>query len=452
MKNLLFTLFFCISVSAFAKPMDRPNVLFISVDDLNDFVGFMGDSKAHTPVMDKLASSGTLFSRAYSQFPLCGPSRASVFSGLYPHHTGIFNHISDATVEKMAEQRQVRLLHEYFADHGYKTMAVGKLLHHHIPEDSVSMSGGREPFGPRLKFKWHQIGTSTDWGAYPDSNEDTPDYRSAKWAVERLKEDHESPFLLMVGFLRPHVPWYAPEEWFELHKDLSEDDLPFYNPDDLDDVPDIAVPIDANYPNYPTTEWALRNDEWINILKGYYASVSFVDYCIGVVLDALNASAYKDNTIVVLWSDHGYHLGEKGLFKKVTLWERSLHVPLIFAGPGVEKGVVVESNVGLVDILPTVTSLAGLPAQKGIDGVDLFLQSSNNGEERPVLSMCFEGNYSLIKDQYHYILYQDGSEELYNFDSDPNEWINLVGDPSMQTKLEGLRKGIPYKPNCDLKP
>ncbi len=438
MKVLKLSLLFVISLlTAWAKE-NQPNILMISIDDLNDWIGCMGNDNAFTPNIDRLANQGTLFTRTYNQFPLCGPSRASVFSGLYPTNNGIYGHIRDEVVSDMAASKGIRLMHEYFTDHGYKTMAVGKLMHHHVTEGSVDQSGGREPFGPRLKFKWHQIGTSTDWGAHPESNEETADYRSAKWAIDRLSEEHDRPFMLMVGFLRPHVPWYAPQEWFDLHSELTDQNLPPYDPNDLNDIPKTAIPIDPNYPNYPTTEWAIRNNQWRDIVQAYHASVSFVDYCVGLVLDALKESSYAENTIIVLWSDHGYHLGEKGLFKKVTLWERSLHVPLIFAGPGITKAHTREDVSELVDIYPTLIDLADLKPVAQLDGTSLFSPESNKSNSYG-FSVCYEGNYSIITQDYHYIRYKDNAEELYHLKEDPHEHDNLIKVVEHSKALEDMR-------------
>jgi arylsulfatase A-like enzyme len=429
------------------SPLVRPNVLFIAIDDLNDWPTFLaGHPDAKTPNMDRLATRGTVFRDAHCQFPLCGPSRASVFSGLLPSTLGVYDHLKDDDLQQRAHAKGTPLLHEYFAQAGYKTMAVGKLTHTHVPTGSVDLSGGREPFGPNQKpgYKWVSDQTSTDWAAWPERDDQTADFRSAEWTVARLGESHDKPFLLMTGFLRPHVPWFVPPHWFDLHQPAARLTLPPYLESDWDDIPPFAATI-ATEPQYPTTTWAQENDEWHNIVQAYLACVSYVDHYVGEVLDALDRSAHADNTIVVLWSDHGYHLGEKGLFKKVTLWERSTHVPLIVAGPGLPAGQVCERVVSLLDMYPTLVDLAGLPANELNEGQSLrpLLVDPDAPWNRGAITTLFEGNHAVTTTEYRYIRYKDGSEELYDRASDPNEWENLAGRPGLAAIKAELADRLP---------
>ena len=293
------------------------------------------------------------------------PSRASLMAGMLPTSLEFRTHMNDEALQQRAHEKGTRLLHEYFADHGYKTMAVGKICHKHVPQGSVDLSGGRESFGPRPKpgYKWVSEKTSTDWAAWPDADEETADYRSAQWAVDRLREKHDKPFMLMTGFLRPHVPWFVPKKWFDKQVPAESLHLPPYKADDWDDIPEFAPNV-AREPQYPTTKWAIENKEWENIVQAYLACITFVDDQVGKLLDALDASPYADNTFIFLWSDHGYHLGEKGLFKKVTLWDRSTRVPLIIAGPGLPEGQASDRVVSLLDVYPTLLDLCGLPNNK----------------------------------------------------------------------------------------
>lgn len=436
-------------ISAAAEPdQDRPpNILFIAIDDLNDWVGALGGHPdAKTPHMDRLAARGTLFRQAHTQYPLCGPSRASVMSGFLPSTLGYSDHMSDEELKERTESKGGRLLHEYFSDHGYKTMAVGKICHQHVPEGTVDASGGREPFGPRPKLglKWNREKTSTDWGAWPDNDTQTADYRTAQWAIERLSEPHQKPFLLMVGFLRPHVPWYAPQPWFDLHSPASRLQLPPYREDDWTDIPSHAAKI-AIEPQYPTTTWAKANNEWANIVQAYLACTSFVDHQLGRVLDALDRSAYRDNTVIVLWSDHGYHLGEKGLFKKVTLWERSTRVPLIIAGPNLPVGHAIDSPVSLLDLYPTLTAACGLPPHPKSEGQNLLplLQGKRQHAAAPSYTMLDGNNLAATDGRFRYIRYEDGSEELYDHQSDPHEWQNRASDPELSPVKKRLSQNLP---------
>ncbi|MFL3658866.1 MAG: sulfatase [Opitutales bacterium] len=424
-----------------------PNVLFISIDDLNDWPAvFKGHPQAKTPNIDRLAERGTLFADAHCQFPLCGPSRASLMSGMHTTSLEFYTHMKDEELQKRAHKKGTLLMHEYFSKHGYKTMAVGKICHEHVPEGSVDMSGGREPFGPKPKpgFKWKSDITSTDWGAWPERDEDTPDFRSAQWAVERLNEKHDKPFLLMAGFLRPHVPWFVPQKWFDKQVDTKLLTLPPYKPDDWDDIPPFAPSV-AQEPQYPTTEWAIENKEWENIVQAYLACVSFVDAQVGKVLDALESSEYADNTIVYLWTDHGYHLGEKGLFKKVTLWDRSTHVPMMIAGPGLPQGQVCDRVVSLIDMYPTLLDLCGLPTNPKNEGRSLtpLLERPNDAWNHHSLTTLFRYNHSVTTEQYRYIRYEDGSEELYDRQADPNEWTNLASKKSLKGVKQRLAKHLP---------
>jgi arylsulfatase A-like enzyme len=216
-RNLLFSFIFA-TLCNYSYAQEQPNILFISVDDLNDFPSYANRYEgAITPNLDRLASKGLAFNRAYAQYTVCGPSRASVMSGLYPHRlSGALN--EDDVVEASAQSLGSELMHTWFRKNGYKTLAVGKILHRHLPDGTLDESGGRGLFSAglgKLKKNWHQNGTMTDWAREPESDEQMPDHQAAAWAVEQLKKQHEKPFFLMVGFLRPHNPWYVPEKWWD---------------------------------------------------------------------------------------------------------------------------------------------------------------------------------------------------------------------------------------------
>jgi len=426
--------------SAAGEEADRPNVLFIAVDDLNDFPTFAGRyPDAKTPNLDRLAQRGVVFTRAHCQFPLCGPSRASIMSGMLPVTLGYDNHMKDADLQQRARQRSTQLLHTYFAENGYKTMAVGKICHHHVPEGTVDASGGRGSFHGgtgKLKRNWPQAGTSTDWAMAPDRDELLPDHQAAQWAVEQLQAEHDRPFLLMVGFLRPHVPWYVPKKWFDLY-DREKLALPPYNKNDLDDVPEMAKRISI-LKQMPRTDWAIENDQWRSIVHAYLACISFSDHQVGKVLDALAKSPYRDNTIIVLWSDHGYHMGEKNTFQKQSLWERASHVPLVIAGPQVQAAARCDRIVSLLDLYPTLLDMCGLPANPKNEGHSLVPLLGDPGKEWPYPAIIGwkEPSFAVQNERYRYIRYGDGSEELYDHQNDLDEWTNLAGKPD----LSGIRR------------
>ena len=349
-------------------------------------------------------------------------------SGLLPVTLGYDDHMKDTDLQKRARARGTELLHVYFAKHGYKTMAVGKICHRHVPKGSVDASGGRGNFSEgtgKLKRNWHQNGTSTDWAMAPESDSQLPDHKAAGWAVQQLQSKHDKPFFLMVGFLRPHVPWYVPKKWFDLY-DKQKIKLPPYRPDDLDDVPSMAKQISI-LKQMPRTEWAIENKQWRNIVHAYLACISFADHQVGRVLEALEKSPYKNNTIVVLWSDHGYHMGEKNTFQKQSLWERSSHVPLVIAGPSIEGGRRCDRVVSLLDLYPTLVDLAGLPNNARNQGrsLVLLLKDPKKDWPHPAIIGWKKKSFALQTERYRYIRYGDGSEELYDHESDPNEWKNL---------------------------
>ncbi|GAB5561547.1 MAG: hypothetical protein SynsKO_31940 [Synoicihabitans sp.] len=443
-------------VSSSGEPTDKPNVLFIAIDDLNDFVGCMnGSVSAPTPHIDRLAAQGTLFTNAHCQAPICGPSRASIMTGLYPSTTGNYVHVNDDKIKAgSAVAAQSIFMPDYFEQHGYKTMGVGKIYHN---EDRAKTfdeyGGGFEWFGPRPAERInydpsklpHKIGgTSTDWGVFPEHDWQMPDYKCAAWATEKLNQTHEKPFFLGVGFLRPHVPWYVPQKWFDkIQMDASM--IPPFKADDLNDVPELGQRV-ADVPQMPTTEELIADDGWLDVMHAYLASIAFVDAQIGKVLDALEDSAYADNTVVVLWSDHGYHLGEKNRFAKMSLWERDSRVVLAFKAPGMAGNQVSPASVQLMDIYPTLLELCGLPEYELAEGNSLvpLMHNPDRPWDHRALVFYGEGNIAVRDERYRLIQYEDGSLELYDMSEDPNEWHNLAHDSSHQKIVESLQQSIPH--------
>ena len=447
--------------SSATLPAQSPNVLFIGVDDLNNWTGFAGHPDAITPNMDRLASQGVHFPRAYCSYPLCGPSRASLMSGVYfAELNASRTQPDDDEVEERIEALGSSLLHTYLGDRGYKTMAVGKILHNHVPNNSVDLSGGRDNFdsnenasGERVRSNWppdlnHETAqTLTDWGLYVGNNgvgteADMSDSISAAWAVDRLQETHADPFMLMVGFLHPHVPWYVPQEYYDLY-DPATLTLPPYLETDYADIPSAGF--DLMNAGFPTTQWAIANDEWRNILHAYLANVSYVDAKIGLVLDALDNSPYASNTVVVLWGDHGYHLGEKNIFQKHTLWDRSGVTPLIIKAPGMAAGAECDRVVSLLDIYPTILDLCNLPPNEIVRGRTLkpLLQDPTLPWDHPAFTYR-QGIKAVQHGDLRHIAYEDGTQELYDHANDPNEWTNLVDDLSYSDDLATLQNMSPF--------
>lgn len=434
-------------LSASAVIGGRPNILMIAADDLNDWVSPLGGHpQTITPNFDRLAEMGTRFTNAHCQAPLCGPSRASIFTGLYPSTTGIYVHVKDTEIKQThPAARDAAFMTHYFKQHGYATMGAGKLLHNGAGAGLLDSYGGYKEFGPRpaSKMNYDSNGTSTDWGAYPDSDFQMPDYHVAEFAVQQLQKEHDKPFFLAIGFNRPHVPWHVPQKWFD-RIDLELIELPPYLEDDLDDAPAISRLIHDMEP-MPKTQWLIDNGIWKEMLQAYLACVTFVDHQLGRVMDALEQSPYADNTVIVLWSDHGYHLGEKNIVSKMSLYEESSRVPLIFAGPGVQQAGICNRPAGLIDLYPTLVELAGLPQNPANEGRSLapLLKDPAAGWEYPALTFWGQDNTAVRTERYRYIRYEDGSEELYDHSNDPNEWHNLASSPDTQAIRKRLAGFIP---------
>lgn len=438
---------------------DKPNVLFISVDDLNNWIGCLNNySNTKTPNIDKLADRGVLFSNAHCQAPLCGPSRASIMTGLRPSTTGIYGMVPDNQVRsENPATKDIIFLPEYFRKRGYYTMGVGKLFHQHAPDDLFDESGGRVkgmgPY-PEERFVWDGFGksdrkkygrTNTDWGAFPEADSLMPDHQSADWVIERLNKEYDKPFFMGLGFLRPHVPLYVPQKWFDMHPLEGIEVAPYFS-DDLNDIPPVGLKIN-DLPMMPSTEWARNSDEWKKIIQAYLACISFVDYEIGRVISALEENGYADNTIIVFWSDHGYRLGEKGTFAKHGLWESATKAPLLFSAPNLPKGKVIDAPVELLSIYPTLLELAELPAYERNEGTSLVSMMLNKEaiEGSYAITTFGMNNHSVKASGYRYIQYEDGTEEFYDHKNDPNEWQNQAGNSDYAADFKALKQLLPVK-------
>ena len=414
-----------------AAAEDKPNVLMIAVDDLNDWIGCLGGHpQAKTPHIDRLASRGVLFSNAHCQAPICNPSRVSLMTGRLPSTTGIYL-LSPTAFRRSPALEDSQTIPEYFAKHGYATFGCGKIYHNCTSTETFHKYGPRGGFGPLPKKKInYPIGHPLwDWGEFPESDDRTPDAKVADWAVEQLRRDHDKPFFLAAGFFRPHVPLYAPKQWWDLYPPEDEIELPKVLDTDRDDIPQYGKDLTAGFPA-PRHSWFVENQQWKRAVRGYLACVSFVDHQIGRVLEALEQSRYIDNTIVVLWGDHGWALGEKQRWAKRALWQRETGVPLIIAVPGMAAGAKTSNPAGLIDIYPTLIELCGLPPNERLEGHNLVpvLKSPSIQWEVPTICTFWKDNHAVISQRWRYIRYADGSEELYEITKDPREWHNLAGD------------------------
>lgn len=431
----------------FGKGADRPNLLLISIDDLNDWTGCLGGHpQAWTPNIDRLAQRGTLFTNAHCQSPVCNPSRVSMLTGRYPHSTGVYFLSPPLTAAPALEG--VLTLPERFAQNGYRTMAVGKIFHGQDKRFFHEYGGSNGGMGPRPQKKISQPHGHPlwDWGAYPDSDEAMPDRKAAKWAIEKLGREYERPFLLAVGFYRPHVPMYAPQKWFDMHPREAVQ-LPVVRRDDRDDLSPYAIDLTNLNHVSPAHQWVQEAGQWDHAVQAYLASVSFVDHCVGLVFDALEAGPHDRNTIVVLFSDHGFHLGEKQHWAKRTLWEDGTRVPLVIAAPDFPSARRSPRPAELLDVFPTLLELADLPPDSAQEGQSLVPLMRNPMAEwnYPALTSFGPGNYSVRSARYRLIQYRDGSREFYDHQNDPHEWSNLAVVPEMSALIAEHAAFLPQR-------
>lgn len=441
---------FSIHNAIVSRKSSPPNVLLISIDDLNDWVGCLGGHpQAKTPNLDRFASRGTLFTNAHCQSPVCQPSRASLMTSSHPSSTGLY--FLNPGIAASPVLMGAETIPERFAKEGYKVMAAGKVFHgpenQHYFSKAGEYGGDLGAFGPSApkKISYPRGHPLWDWGAYPNSDERMPDYKIAQWAKTQLGQKHDRPFFLAVGFWRPHVPMLVPPKWFDLHP-RDEVELPKVQKDDLRDISTYAKTLIALEHVSPTHEWMVGHKQWRHAVQSYLASVSFVDHYVGEVLAALEKSPYQKNTVVIIFSDHGFHLGEKAHWAKRTLWEDGTRVPFVIAGPGLPTQQTCHRPVGLIDLYPTLLDLCGLTPDPKHEGTTLepLLSDPKQDWNRPALTFFGAGNVSVRSNDWRYIRYVDGSVELYDHRTDPHEWHNLAADAKYQ-KIE--KKHEDWVPN-----
>lgn len=441
---------------AAAETKQPPNVLFIAMDDLNDWIGCMGGHpQTKTPNLDRLASSGVLFTNAHCAAPACNPSRTAIFTGMAPNVSGVY--LNSQRLRDVLPD--VELMPKTFSRHGYRSIGSGKMLHYFIdarswddyfPATSTEMPipetlyPEERPLSLPRGGPWQYI--ETDWGALDATDEEFGgDYSVTEWVSAELAKPHEKPFFLACGIYRPHEPWFVPEKYFEPFPLESIQIPPGYQEDDLADLPPEGQ---RQGPNRYFAH-IQKHGQWKHAIQSYLASIYFADTMLGRVLDALDQSPHADNTIVVLWSDHGWHLGEKEHWQKYTAWRRCTRVPLMVrvprSAPGLPEGTTpgeCDRPVNLVSLFPTLLDLCGLPAEKNQDGPSLVPLLKDPQAEWPHVSVTYlhkPGDYGLSDQSWRYIHYANGDEELYDIATDPYEWNNLAGDTQHAEKLAQLR-------------
>lgn len=468
-----------------SKVEQKPNVLFIAVDDMADWVGFLdGHPDAITPNMDRLASQGIYFTNAHCVSPICGPSRAAILTGMRPETTGCYTN-QGTYIDYVPNAVS---LPRYFIDHDYYVMGAGKINHslgmvvagnwHEYGPDcgivgtpftneelltegmdptrvisrlncTLPMNGGLSLID-RPDMKWDTF----DWGPLDIDDGDMPDGEIAQWAVEKLQQEHDKPFFLAVGFYKPHQPFFVPRKYFDIY-DPEKINLPPTIAGDLDDVPQPGIDFAHAAWSAGTHKTVVKYNQWHEGVTAYLATITFADAQIGKVLHALDNSPYADNTWIILWSDHGWSLGQKEHWGKHDPWKASLKVPFIIVPPknntpeGFLKGSSCPAPVSLLDIYPTLIDICGLPGKEELEGQSLLhlVKDPESKWNEAVVASVGRGSHSVFTKQWRYIHYFDGSEELYNLREDPEEWTNLAGNPEYKELKQNLAVHIPMDDN-----
>jgi len=443
----------------------RPNVLMIAVDDWNDWVGALGGHpQVKTPNLDRLAQRGVLFTEAHCAAPICNPSRTALMTGRYPSTSGVYDNDQPWRIA----MPEVVTLSQHFRVNGYRVEGGGKVFHHgrgyndpaswdnYFFWNPAARSNGwhdnysfppdpeppSRPVTPMPSVSWRNF----DWAPLNHRDEQMPDFKLASWAGDFLQSPQSKPFFLAAGFFRPHIPWFVPKPYFDMYP-VDEIILPQVKEDDLADIPPAGRAIALN--EFSRHDLMVSTGNWKKAVQSYLASITFSDAMVGRLLDSLDRSPHRDNTIVALWSDHGYHLGEKWHWHKQALWHRATHVPFMMTVPGVTNaGSRCLRPVSLVDLYPTLADLAGLPAQQGLDGSSLrpLLENPAHAWTRPALCTYLRANHAVTGERYRYIRYADGGEELYDRRQDPNEWVNLA---SQAPHAEVKRRLAAFLPTRD---
>lgn len=449
---------------------DRPNILMIIADDLNAWIGSLGTQPdVRTPALDALARRGTLFTRAYCPAPYCNASRMGLFTGCMPATTGVY---SNEPFWTNPDRRDT--LFERFRTAGYRTAGAGKVFHGVFDYEAALRDSS-------LQAKWREVQNRPDqWDEYAaippeplpanrplnglfdfsDFNSVPPFYRHFDWGplaadreaempdeavcqqvCEWLAVGSDKPFLLAAGLYKPHLPWHAPQRFFDLY-DPGQLSLPLVRLDDLEDVPPTGQAWARTPDDHPLI---VDNEQWRPAVHGYLACISYMDHLVGRIIDALDRSGAADNTWIVFCGDNGFHLGEKLHWRKFTLWEEATRVPLIIVpprtlGPGKAR---VSHPVTLTDVFPTLMQACGVEPGRPVDGASLMGLLNGDVEARSARSTWLHGNHSVRSGHWRYTRYHDGTCELYDQDADPREWHNLAGDARFEAIRQDLDAMLP---------
>jgi arylsulfatase A-like enzyme len=433
-----------------AAAADKPDVLFIAIDDLNDWTSCLGGHpQASTPHLDRLVSRGTLFANAQCAAPACNPSRAALMSGLRPFTTGVYQN-GQPYGEPL---KDTLTLNRFLMRQGYLVLGGGKIYHgggglaneHKTDWHEYFQRGGDpQPVKPVTRLNMSHF----DWGPLDAADDQMGDYRLVSWASEELQKQHNKPLFLAVGFVKPHLPWYAPRKYFDMFP-VDSIQLPAVKEDDLDDIPAAGVKMAKPDSDHRAV---VSNDQWKHAVQGYLATIKFLDEQIGRLAAAVDQSGRSDNLVIVLWSDHGWHLGEKQHWRKFALWEDATRAPLAFIAPGVTKpNTRCDAGVDFMSIYPTLVDLIGLPIPDHVQGSSLrpLLENPQAKWAGVGLTTHGRGNHAACDGDWRYIRYADGSEELYDHRNDPHEWTNLARLPEHASVRRRLAAWCPAEEAAD---
>jgi arylsulfatase A-like enzyme len=417
----------------------KPNVLFIAIDDLNHWVGHLKrHPQTRTPNLDRLAARGVTFTRSYCAAPACNPSRAALMSGLRPASTGIYHNSDDWRPHIPAELT----LNTVFRKAGYYVAGAGK-IYHGAYERNADWDSYYHPKGGGKGAAKVQGGVGgIRFAPFEGGDDAVPDYAITEHIIGQLGRKHDRPFFLACGLHKPHMPWNVPKKYYDLFP-LEQVQLPPHRANDLEDVPDAGRRMARPQGDHAEI---LKAGKWKDAVQAYLAAIAYTDMNVGRLLDALDRSPYRDNTIVVLWGDHGWHLGEKEHWRKFALWEEATRAPLIWVVPGVTRsGGVCERTVDFLGIYPTLCELCSLPVPKHVEGSSLkpLLADPKAAWDRPALTTHGYQNHAVRTEDWRYIRYADGSEELYDEAKDPYEWTNLANKPEMGCVKKDLAEHLP---------
>ncbi len=424
----------------------KPNVLFIAIDDLNHWVGYLGrNAQTITPNLDKLAARGVWFTHAYCAAPVCNPSRAALMSGMRPSTTGVYENNNDW--RKVVPEDLP--LTTTFRKAGYFVCGSGKIYHESYKRrsewDDYLTDEGKDPLP-----KGPDTGVDGIKFAPLDCNdEDLREWKIVQYGIDQLQKPRSQPLFLAVGLHKPHMPWNVPRKYYDMHP-LADIKLPPYLENDLDDLPPAGVAMAR--PNGDQAK-ILASGRWKDAIQGYLAAISYCDAMIGRLVDAFDKSPYSTNTIICLWGDHGWHLGEKHHWRKFALWEEATRAPLIWVVPGVtHPDQECDRTVDFMDIYPTLTDLCGIPKPPHVEGVSIrkLLSDPKAPWDQPALTTYRFNNHAVRSEAYRYIRYADGGEEFYDEVKDPYEWTNLATNAQYRAQIKALGKIMPTKNHPDI--